>query len=405
MFIIIIGTRASGKSTIKEYLLQHKKFKHVRLVYSGKTKGSLSSVDEDGQTFQSIGNGDVASDTGLKLDNPKSFISMTTSSASNIAEVLKDEPNTVPDIDGALGFTDPARLLDHITRNWRDNFVTEDITTRAVLEPFLKRPFVLLVSVDAPTLTRYTRYQKYSRSPPAPSKFNFFSNRTLFSSSRHGPPSSQAAAESLENFVADDDRISFGPDSDNVTTAYLFASQHLCHVNIINAFPKLEQLYSHLEVINLLNMDRLRPSWDSYFMKLASLASHRSNCMKRRVGAILVRDHSIIATGYNGTPFGVPNCNQGGCKRCNEGVPRTVEGFEECLCIHAEENALLEAGRERARGAIIYCNTCPCLKCTIKIVQNGVREVVYNLSYKMDASSARVFQTAGVEMRQYSPPA
>ena len=246
---------------------------------------------------------------------------MTTSSASNIAEVLKDEPNMVPDMDGALGFTDPARLLDHITRNWRDNFVTEDITTRAVLEPFLKRPFVLLVSVDAPTLTRYARYQKYSRSPPTPSKFNFFSNRTLFSSSRHAPSSSQAAADSLETFVADDDRVSYGPDSDHVTSAYLFASQHLCHVNIINSFPKLEQLYSHLEVINLLDMDRLRPSWDSYFMvrasslllepvprwdtdtctlyaqKLASLASHRSNCMKRRVGAILVRDHSIIATG------------------------------------------------------------------------------------------------------------
>ena len=97
-----------------------------------------------------------------------------------------------------------------------------------------------------------------------------------------------------------------------------------------------------------------------------------------------MRDHKIISTGYNGTPYGVPNCNKGGCRRCNEGDVGSTRGFEECLCIHAEENALLEAGRERVgQGAIIYCNTCPCLKCCIKIVQNGVTEVVYNLSYKM----------------------
>ncbi|EJC98640.1 uncharacterized protein FOMMEDRAFT_170881 [Fomitiporia mediterranea MF3/22] len=410
MFIIIIGTRASGKSTIKDYLIQRKKFKHVRLVYSGNAKETVSSPQDQNPTSIPPVSQDGASQaivssnkTGLKVDDPRSFISMTSSSASNIAdEIRQSDPNLVPDIDGTLGFTDSARLLDHVTRNWRDNFVTEDITTRAVLEPFLKRPFVLLVSVDAPTMTRYARYQKYRRSPPPPSKFSFFSNRTLMSSSRHGP---QAAAESLENFVSDDDRVSFGPDSDSVTTAYLFASQHLCHVNVINAFPSLERLYNHLELIDLLNVDRLRPSWDSYFMKLAALASHRSNCMKRRVGAILVKDHSIIATGYNGTPYGVPNCNEGGCRRCNEGVPRSVDGFEECLCIHAEENALLEAGRERGKGCVIYCNTCPCLKCTIKIVQNGIREVVYNLSYKMDASSARVFEIAGVKLRQYSPPA
>lgn len=189
---------------------------------------------------------------------------MTSSSACNIADELQRDPNAVPDIDGVLGFTDPARLLDYVTRNWRENFVTEDITTRAVLEPFLKRPFVLLVSVDAPTLTRYKRYQKYRRSPPIPTKFSFFSNRSLVSSSsRHGP---EAAAESLERFVEDDDRVMFGPDSDNITSSYLFASQHLCHINIINTFPAVERLYDHLEKINLLNIDRLRPSWDSYFM-------------------------------------------------------------------------------------------------------------------------------------------
>ena len=66
----------------------------------------------------------------------------------------------------------------------------------------------------------------------------------------------------------------------------------------------------------------------------------------------------ILSLRYNGTPRGVPNCNEGGCRRCNEGDPGSADGFDECLCIHAEENALLEAGRERVgKGAIIYCNT------------------------------------------------
>ena len=70
----------------------------------------------------------------------------------------------------------------------------------------------------------------------------------------------------LEEFVEEDDRISYGPNSDSITSAYLFASYHLCHVNVINSFPSLLQLHVHLDFINLLNPDRLRPSWDSYFM-------------------------------------------------------------------------------------------------------------------------------------------
>lgn len=125
--------------------------------------------------------------------------------------------------------------------------------------------------------------------------------------------------------------------------------------------------------------DSLRPGWDNYFMLLASLASLRSNCMKRRVGAVLVRERRVVSTGYNGTPRGVVNCGEGGCGRCNgygdglssqEEVAGTSQanvqamghGLNECLCLHAEENALLEAGRERVsgggvEGAILYCNT------------------------------------------------
>lgn len=119
-------------------------------------------------------------------------------------------------------------------------------------------------------------------------------------------------------------------------------------------------------------------------MTLSSLAARRSNCMKRRVGCVLVRSKRVISTGYNGTPRGLENCNEGGCARCNSAADGGV-GLNTCLCIHAEENALLEAGRERVGGgAILYCDTCPCLTCAIKIVQVGVVEVVYAEGYSMD---------------------
>ena len=152
-------------------------------------------------------------------------------------------------------------------------------------------------------------------------------------------------------------------------------------------------------------------------MQLADLAAKRSNCMKRRVGCVLTRDNRIIATGYNGTPRGVKNCNQGGCERCNKGE-ELGQNLSTCLCMHAEENAMLEAGRERVgTNSVLYCNTyvstinnktnvlsCPCLTCSIKIVQVGVKEVVYNESYKMDTASFGVLKEGGVILRQFSPP-
>ncbi|KAJ3998521.1 cytidine deaminase-like protein [Lentinula boryana] len=178
--------------------------------------------------------------------------------------------------------------------------------------------------------------------------------------------------------------------------------RHLVNVRVDNDFPSKHALHAHIESLDLLNPLHLRPDWDMYFMTLASLASQRSNCMKRRVGAILVRDKRIVSTGYNGTPRGVRNCNEGGCLRCNSGS-EAIGDNEECVCLHAEENALLEAGRDRIGQGTLYCNTCPCLKCTVKIIQTGVDCVVYNLSYKVDAASAKLFAEAGVKLRRFDP--
>jgi len=275
-----------------------------------------------------------------------------------------------------VAFASPEELLDHITRNWRKDFVTVDLTSNPIVSLFAKRPFFLLVNVDAPLLQRYRRFQ---------------GSGTL----------------SLEEFVRQDDECVFGTDvnsssSDQKPLPGLRGMNHLVKLNVANTFQSLSELRLYLDSLDMTNTQRLRPQWDTYFMTLTELASQRSNCMKRRVGAILVRDNRIVATGYNGTPRGVTNCHDGGCPQCNQ----TSNACDvDCLCLHAEENALLEAGRDRVgTNAILYCNTCPCLKCTIKIIQSGVKTVIYNLSYKVDEASARLFHEAGVEIRRHVPP-
>jgi dCMP deaminase len=175
------------------------------------------------------------------------------------------------------------------------------------------------------------------------------------------------------------------------------------HLSILNTHGTPSAYHAFLGTLDLSSPTRLRPTWDAYFMTLASLASRRSNCMKRRVGCVLVHHARIISTGYNGTPRGLANCNEGGCPRCNAASAGGV-ALATCLCLHAEENALLEAGRERIRdGAVLYCDTCPCLTCSVKIAQVGVKEVVYSQSYNMDEASRRVLGEAGVNLRQFVP--
>lgn len=87
-------------------------------------------------------------------------------------------------------------------------------------------------------------------------------------------------------------------------------------VRLVNQSLGLDQLHRTLDELDLPSEQRLRPNWDQYFMQLASLAAQRSNCMKRRVGCVLVREKRVISTGYNGTPRNLKNCNEGGCKRC-----------------------------------------------------------------------------------------
>ncbi|MDP6348648.1 MAG: dCMP deaminase family protein [Chloroflexota bacterium] len=150
-----------------------------------------------------------------------------------------------------------------------------------------------------------------------------------------------------------------------------------------------------------------RPEWDEYFMNLAREVARRSNCQRRHVGAIAVKNRTIISTGYNGTPFGVTNCDEGGCPRCAGDTP-PGEGYDTCLCVHAEQNAIALAARHgtSTEGAVIYSTLRPCFGCVKEMVQSGIGEVVYEEDIGYDAELEPVYsalvQEAGLRIRQHS---
>ncbi|MBN1386435.1 dCMP deaminase family protein [Candidatus Woesearchaeota archaeon] len=147
----------------------------------------------------------------------------------------------------------------------------------------------------------------------------------------------------------------------------------------------------------------VRPTWDEYFIKIAKLVATRSNCLRRQVGAVLVRDKMIISTGYNGTPRGTTNCDEGGCRRCaNPDVP-SGSGLGECTCVHAEENAILQAAYNGmpVKGSTLYTSLCPCIYCAKHLINAGVVKVFYSGSYAMDDQSKSILREAGVELFEY----
>ncbi len=145
-----------------------------------------------------------------------------------------------------------------------------------------------------------------------------------------------------------------------------------------------------------------RPDWDEYFMKLAKVASLRSNCVKRKVAAVIVRDKRVISTGYNGTPRGTRNCYEGGCPRCND-LADSGTRLEECLCSHGEENAIIQAAYHgvSVKDGVLYTTFAPCLTCTKMIINAGIVEVVYNQEYPLNETSFHLLQESGVKFRQH----
>ncbi len=142
-----------------------------------------------------------------------------------------------------------------------------------------------------------------------------------------------------------------------------------------------------------------RPSWDEYFMQMAELTAKRSTCLRRQVGAIIVKDKHIIATGYNGAPRGLPHCEDlGGCLREKLGVP-SGERHELCRALHAEQNAIIQAatlGQSIEEGTI-YVTHQPCIICAKMIINAGIGRIVVKNGYP-DKMSEEMVKEANLKI-------
>ena len=143
----------------------------------------------------------------------------------------------------------------------------------------------------------------------------------------------------------------------------------------------------------------MRPAWDDYFMEIAHMVATRSTCLRRAVGAVLIKEKRILTTGYNGAPSGLAHCEEVGCLRELQQVP-SGQRHELCRGLHAEQNAILQAALYGVpiAGATLYCTTQPCVVCAKMLINARIREVVITDSYP-DKMSADLLAEAGITVR------
>jgi dCMP deaminase len=147
---------------------------------------------------------------------------------------------------------------------------------------------------------------------------------------------------------------------------------------------------------------RTRPDWKEYFTAIADLVSRRSTCIRRRVGAVLVKDKRILATGYNGAPTGLAHCGEVGCLRQKNDIP-SGQRHELCRGLHAEQNAIIQAAYHgiSIQGATLYCTTLPCSICLKMLINAGITEIVYEEGYP-DELSRNFLKEARITITQFT---
>ncbi len=250
------------------------------------------------------------------------------------------------------------------------HYIIDSIRNPAEVDAFRAAKHFKLIRIEAPAEVRFQRIVMRRR---------------------------ESDPRTFEDFVALENREAEGDDtSQNLVKVELMADHALVNDGTLeNLYPQIDEL-----LLKLLK-EVQRPNWDVYFMNIAKVVASRSNCIKRKVAAIIVRDKRVVSTGYNGTPRGTRNCNEGGCPRCNS-LAVSGTNLEECLCSHGEENAIVQASYHGAslKDAIIYTTFAPCLQCSKMIINSGIREVIYNMDYPLNDSAFRLFQEAGVFIRK-----
>ena len=156
---------------------------------------------------------------------------------------------------------------------------------------------------------------------------------------------------------------------------------------------------------NKINWNKVRPSWDVYFMLQAEIAKLRSNCITRQIGSVIVKENRQIATGYNGTPPGIKNCIDGGCDRCQarmNGEFSSGGNLERCLCTHAEANAIMQCALfgngTNTSGTTLYSTFSPCLECSKMCITVGIKRIVVINDYTED--SYKILEEANININK-----
>lgn len=145
-----------------------------------------------------------------------------------------------------------------------------------------------------------------------------------------------------------------------------------------------------------------RPSWETYFMDITALVAKRTTCLRRAVGAIIVKDKRILSTGYNGAPSHIRHCREVGCLREQLKVP-SGQRHELCRGIHAEQNAIIQAAYHGVsiKGAMLYCTTQPCSICAKMIINAGINAIIYASGYA-DPMAIEMLEEAGVALIRFN---
>jgi len=144
-----------------------------------------------------------------------------------------------------------------------------------------------------------------------------------------------------------------------------------------------------------------RPSFDDYFMEMAHVVAKRSTCLRRKVGALLVKDRHILSTGYNGAPKGLKHCSETGCLREQLGIP-PGERHEICRGLHAEQNAIIQAAvfGVSIKDSTLYCTNAPCSVCAKMLINAGVKEIIFEDEYP-DELAMQMLKEAKIKIKKY----
>jgi dCMP deaminase len=261
------------------------------------------------------------------------------------------------------------RILEKLDPN--RNYVVDSIRNPSEIEALRKAGNFLLLNIDAPEKVRFERIKARARENDPQTLDEFHKKEQAESKNLSKSKQSIEDCQALSDFTILNDGT-------------------------------LEDLHNRLSEMVSRSMGKFkRPDWDEYFMSIAQVVASRSNCIKRKVAAIIVRDRRIISTGYNGTPRGTKNCNEGGCPRCNS-LASSGTALEECLCSHGEENAITQAAYHGTllKGSTLYSTFSPCLLCTKMIINSGIIEVIYNHDYPLSDTAFALLKEAGVKVRK-----